>query len=172
MPQYKSYETERLLLRPVVASDASFVLELLNMPKWHKYIGDRGVRTLEDAEKYIAERMTPQLERLGFGNFAVLRKSDGVIMGCCGLYDREGLEGVDIGFSFLPDYERKGYAYEGASRLMELARGEWNLSKVSGITIEANTSSRRLLEKLGLKFQKFIRLENDPEELMLYEVVL
>jgi ribosomal-protein-alanine N-acetyltransferase len=170
MKQYKSYQTERLILRPVYQEDADFILELLNCPKWLQNIGDRNVKSLEDAKNYIATRMMPQLERLGYGNFAVIRKSDGARMGCCGLYDREGLEGVDIGFSFLPEYERKGYAYESAEKMMQLARDEFKLTRVSGITIEANTGSRKLLEKLGLKFEKFVTLPNDDEELMYYAI--
>ncbi len=170
MKEYKSYQTERLLLRPVVLEDADFILELLNMPKWIQNIGDRNVKSIEAAENYITTRMMPQLERLGYGNFAVIRKSDGARMGCCGLYDREGLEGVDIGFSFLPEYERKGYAFESADKIMQLAREEFKLTKVSGITIEANTASRSLLEKLGLKFEKFVKLPNDDEELMYYSI--
>ena len=170
MKEYKSYQTERLLLRPVVKEDAPFILELLNMPKWLQNIGDRNVKSLKAAEDYISTRMTPQLERLGYGNFAVIRKSDGAKMGCCGLYDREGLEGVDIGFSFLPAYERQGYAFESADKIMQLAQEEFKLTRVSGITMEANTASRKLLEKLGLKFEKFIKLPNDDEEIMYYAI--
>jgi len=170
MKKYKSYETERLFLRPVVKSDAAFVLELLNSPKWLQNIGDRNVKSIEAAEDYIATRMMPQLERLGYGNFAVVRKSDGALMGCCGLYDREGLEGVDIGFSFLPEYERQGYAFESAHKIMQLAREDFKLTHVSGITIEANIASRKLLEKLGLRFEKFLKLPNDDEELMYYSI--
>ncbi len=170
MKTYKSYTTERLILRPVVKEDADFVLELLNCPKWIQNIGDRNVKSIADAENYIATRMTPQLERLGYGNFAVVRKSDGTRMGCCGLYDREGLEGVDIGFSFLPEYERQGYAFESADKIMQLAREDFKLTRVSGITIESNVASRKLLEKLGLKFEKFVKLPNDDEELMYYAI--
>lgn len=168
MSKYKSYETDRLFLRPCEKQDAPFVLELLNCPKWLQNIGDRNVKSLKDAENYIAMRMTPQLERLGYGNYVVIRKSDDAKMGCCGLYDREGLEGVDIGFSFLPEYERQGYGFESADKLMQLAREDFKLTKVSGITIEANTASRRLLEKLGLTFEKFVKLPDDEEELMYY----
>lgn len=170
MERYKSYQTERLLLRPVVKEDAPFILELLNSPKWLQNIGDRNVKSLEAAEDYIAAKMMPQLERLGYGNFAVIRKSDGVKMGCCGLYDREGLEVVDIGFSFLPEYERKGYAFESANKIIKLAQEDFKLTQVSGITTEANMASRKLLEKLGLTFQKFVKLPNEEEELMYFSV--
>jgi len=165
-----TFETDRLVLRPASLEDAAFVLELLNSPKWLQFIGDRKVYTLQDAEVYIKERMMPQLERLGYGNFMVIRKEDNVPIGCCGLYDREGLEGVDIGFAFLPENEGKGYAFEAALRVKEAAFSELSLTKIGAITIEANTGSRRLLEKLGLEFIKKMHLDNDPEELMYYEI--
>lgn len=170
MKNEPTYETERLLLRPTTVEDAPFILELMNSPAWIANIGDRGVRTVEDAEQYIQTKMRPQLEHLGYSNNTVIRKSDGAKMGSCGVYDREGLEGVDIGFSFLPDYWGKGYAYEAAHKMKELAFGEFGLSVINGITIEANLPSRRLLEKLGLKLIKMIQLPNDPEELMFYQI--
>ncbi|RMB63226.1 N-acetyltransferase [Dokdonia sinensis] len=167
---YTTFNTERLHLRPATLNDASFILELLNMPKWIQYIGDRNVHSITDAENYIKERMMPQLERLGYGNYTVVRKEDGALMGCCGLYNREGLEGVDIGFSFLPQYEKKGYAYEASRCLLDGAFAKFDLDRVGAITLEENTSSRRLLEKLELKFVKMITLETDDTELMYYEI--
>ena len=135
-------------------------------------MGDRNVHTLAEAEDYIRTKMLPQLESLGFSNYTLIRKSDGAKMGTSGLYNRDGLEGVDIGFAMLSEFEGKGYAFEAANKLMELAKGAFNLSKVSGITLESNKASQGLLEKLGLKFTKMVRLPNDPEELMLYELDL
>lgn len=168
---HKTFDTERLHLRPANTEDAAFILKLLNTPKWFQYIGDRNVRTLEAAEKYIKERMLPQLERLGFGNYTVIRKVDGVKLGCCGIYDREGLEVVDIGFSFLPEFEGMGYAYESAVCVKEAAFIVFNLKKIGAITLEDNTASRKLLEKLGLQFLKMIQVGDDPEELCYYELL-
>lgn len=168
--KYKTFDTDRLHLRPTQLEDASFILRLLNTPKWLKYIGDRNVKTLADAQKYIKERMFPQLERLGFGNYTVIRKLDGAKLGCCGIYDREGLEGVDIGFSFLPEYEGQGYAFEASDCIKVAAFSEFNLKKMGAITLEENTASRKLLEKLGLEFVKMIQLGEDPEELCYYEL--
>ena len=168
---YKTFDTERLHLRPANKEDSAFILELLNTPKWLQYIGDRNVKSLEAAEKYIAERMLPQLERLGFGNYTVIRKVDGVKLGCCGIYDREGLEGVDIGFSFLPEFEGKGYAYESAVCVKEAAFSVFNLKKIGAITLEENMASRKLLEKVGLQFSKMIQVGEDPEELCYYELI-
>lgn len=161
-------QTERLQLQPTSKKDAPFLLELLNTPKWIQNIGDRQVKTIAQAEQYIAERMEPQVARLGFGNFTLIRKEDGQKVGTCGLYDREGLEGVDIGFALLPAYEGQGYAFEAAQKLLEMAEEEWQLGIVKGITLKENTSSRRLLEKLGLTFKEYVKLPNDEAQLMLY----
>lgn len=166
---YKTYQTERLFLKPTNVEDAPLTLELLNMPKWLSYIGDRNVHSLEEAENYIRTKMTPQLERLGFGNYTLIKKADGSKLGCCGLYDREGLEGLDIGFALLEKYEGKGYAYEAALCLKNVAFMDFNMQKLGAITVQENRSSRKLLEKLGLEFIKTMVING--EELMYYELV-
>jgi [ribosomal protein S5]-alanine N-acetyltransferase len=170
MPSYPSFETERLLLQPSSLAYAPFVFELLNTPKWLANIGDRNVHSVADAEQYIEVKMLPQFERLGFGNYFVFRKADGVIMGSCGLYDRDGLEGVDIGFAFLPQYEGQGYGYECASKIMEVGVKDFGIKKISAITIPENIASQKLIEKLGLTFQKMVSLPGDDVALMLYTI--
>ncbi len=167
---FLSFETERLWLQPTSKADALFVFELLNTPKWIQHIGDRKVYSVTDAEAYIATRMIPQLEKLGYGNYTVIRKTDRAKMGTCGLYDREELEGIDIGFAFLPAYEKMGYAFEAASKIRDVAFREFKIPQINAITIKENISSQKLLEKLGLRFVKNIRLPNDNEELMYYEL--
>jgi RimJ/RimL family protein N-acetyltransferase len=126
------------------------------------------VRTEADARQYVAEKITPQLERLGYSNYTVIRKSDGVKMGVCGLYDRPEVDGVDIGFSFLPQYEKQGYAFEAASQIKKAGIEQFGLTEINGYTVEANTDSRRLLEKLGLKFSKKVRLPDDDEDVLVF----
>ena len=170
MTTFKSFETERLLLKPMSTEDAPFLLELLNSPKWIKYVGDRNVHTIEEATNYINTKMIPQLEKLGYSNYTVIRKTDKVKLGSCGLYDREDLEGVDIGFAFLPQYENMGYAFESASKMKEVAFNQFNLKKLSAITTKENIDSQRLLEKLGLKYIKIINFPDDDEDLLLYRL--
>lgn len=165
---YQIFETERLLIRPTSTGDAALTLALLNMPKWLKFIGDRNVHSIREAQNYIETKMLPQLERLGFGNYTVIRKEDNEKLGCCGLYDREGLDGVDIGFSFLERFEGKGYAYEAASRLKNAAFEDFEMETLGAITVRENSASRKLLEKLGLRFIKDIDLNG--EVLMYYEL--
>lgn len=168
----KVIETSRLYLKAAALDDDVFVLELLNTPKWIRFIGDRDVNTVEEARTYIENRMLPAMETNGFGNYVLIGKEDGKKMGTCGLYTREGFEGVDIGFAMLPEFEGKGYMYEAAIKLKELALTDFGLSKLNGITLPENTASRNLLEKLGLTLQRTIRLPNDPEDLLLYSAAL
>ena len=165
-----TFETERLVLLPTQLSDAAFILELLNSPKWKQNIGDRGVKTEEEAKNYIRDKMLPQLEKLGYGNYTLVRKGDKAKLGTCGLYDRDGLEVIDIGFALLPQYEGQGYACEAALRIMQAAKEDFEISAVSAITTESNSTSQKLIEKLGLTYRKKIYLPDDPEELLYYEV--
>ncbi len=165
----KSYETERLILKPAEVQDADFFLELYNMPSFIQYIGDRNLRTKEDAENYIKNRFLPQIEKLGFGNYVVILKEDNSKIGAVGIFEREGLDVLDIGFSFLPNYEGKGFAYESANKLKEVAATDFGVQKISAITTKDNFSSQKLIEKLGLKFQKMVTIPNDDAELMYYE---
>lgn len=166
----KTFETERLILKPTTEEDAKFILNLFNTPKWIEFIGDRKLSTLNDAENYIKNKMTPQFERLGFGNYTIIRKHDGEKIGCCGLYDREGVDGIDIGFALLPDFEKMGYGYESASKLKEIAFNDFKLNQISAITSKNNNASQDLLSKIGLKFEKNIQLPNSNEEIFLFKL--
>ena len=165
----KTFETERLIMKLADLDDADFFLELYNTPSFIKYIGDRNLRTKEDAEDYIKNRFFPQIEKLGFGNYVVILKENQTKIGAVGIFEREGLDVLDIGFSFLEKYEGKGYAYESANRLKEVAAIDFGVEKLSAITTKDNFSSQKLIEKLGLKFQKIITIPNDDAELMYYE---
>ncbi|MFD1294206.1 GNAT family N-acetyltransferase [Lutibacter holmesii] len=167
---YTSFETERLILMPTTVRDAAFVLSLLNTPKWLQYIGDRNVKTVESAKDYINEKMMPQLERLGFSNYTLIRKQDQQKIGTCGLYDREGVDGFDIGFAFLPEFENKGYGFEAANRLKEAAFQEFGLTSLQAITSKENLGSQKLLQKLGLQLIGTLQLPNDPIVLLQYKI--
>lgn len=170
--KYTTLETERLLIRPTTEEDAEFIFTLMNTPKWIQNIGDRNIQTVQDAAAYIRHKMLPQLERLGHSNCTIIRKIDQAKIGCCGLYDREGLEGVDIGFSLLPDYEKKGYGFEAANKIKQFAIEQLDIKKISGITTKENLASQRLLERLDLKLIGTTQLPNDDEELLLYQLQL
>lgn len=163
------YETERLIIRPMSADDADLILELYNMPEFISFIGDRDIRSLDDAENYIKAKFLPQFEKSGFGNYLIVLKEGNVKIGGVGIFEREGLDIVDIGFSVLERFEGKGYMFEAAQKVKSIGMDEFGLNKISAITVKDNFSSQKLIEKLGLKFQKYVTLPNETEELMYYE---
>ncbi len=160
--------TERLQIRPYTLEDAPFVLELLNTPQWLNNIGDRGIKTLADAEKYIEEKYFPMYEEYGFGGYVTEKIGTKEIVGTCGIYKRPDLDHPDIGFALLPKYAKQGYAFEAACAIKEYAIHTLKLGILYGITLPTNTNSIRLLEKLGFKNTDRIYLEGDPEELLLF----
>jgi RimJ/RimL family protein N-acetyltransferase len=164
-----SWPTPRLNLRPTSEADADLVLKLLNTPKWLRFVGNRNVYSISEAREYIKSRMLPQLERLGYSNYTIIRKKDGAKLGCCGLYDREGLEGVDIGYGLLPEYEKQGFAIEASKELLRAAKDEFGITKISGITSKDHFASQRLLEKLGMKCTGTVVLPDEEEELLVYQ---
>ncbi len=170
MNKHKTFETERLMLRHVSMEDAEFIMELFNTPKFIKYTGDRKVKTIESSKNYIETKMLPQLERLGFSSYVVIRKADNHKMGTCGLFDREGLDGIDIGFAFLPAYEKKGCAFEAASKMKEAAFEVFGIEEISAITVKENISSQKLLEKIGMDLTGTTKLPDDEEELLVYKI--
>jgi RimJ/RimL family protein N-acetyltransferase len=164
-------ETERLALRQFTADDAPFILELVNEPSFIQNIGDRGVRSLEDAVKYIENGPVTSYARNGFGLYLVQLKESGESIGMCGLIKRPALDDVDIGYAFLPKFWSKGYAVEAALAVKEQARG-LGLKRLVAIVDPANQGSIRVLEKLGMKFEKMIRLSADDIDLKLFAVEL
>lgn len=164
------YTTPRLFIKPTTVEDSELILQLFNTPKWLEFIGDRNIKTHLDASNYISNKMIPQFKKLGYSNYTVIRKEDGVKIGCCGLYDRDGLDGVDIGFGFLPEFEGLGYGFESAFKLLEVAKNEFKINKISAITSKNNFSSQKLIQKLGLKYQGNICLPKEEELLFLYTI--
>jgi ribosomal-protein-alanine N-acetyltransferase len=161
-------ETRRLRLRHVVPDDAPFIVTLLNEPSWLRFIGDRGVRTVDDARRYIEEGPRKSYARNGFGLYLVERKDDRQPVGLCGLLRRETLPDVDIGFALSPAHWGQGYAFEAAAATLTHAREVLRLSRVVAITKPDNGPSIRLLQRLGLRFEGTVRLGDDPEELNYY----
>lgn len=165
----KAFETERLTLTPVSTDDAELIFRLYNEPKFIEFIGDKNIRSVEDAERYIKEKFHPHIEQFGFGNYVIIRKNDGMKLGTVGIFGREGLEVHDIGFALLPEFENGGYAFEAAQKLFEAAFSEFGLKKISAITTRGNLKSQKLIAKLGMKFVKNVRLPGDGEELRYFE---
>ncbi len=166
----KILETKRLTLRQVSTDDAEFILALLNEPSFIRNIGDRGVRTLDEARAYILDRLVASYDNFGFGMYLVILKETGAPAGLCGLVRRDSLDDVDIGYAFLPQYWSKGYATESALAVKEYAKNTIGLERLVGITDPDNQGSIQVLEKIGLEFEKMVRLSEDDIELKLYAV--
>jgi RimJ/RimL family protein N-acetyltransferase len=161
-------ETDRLILRWMSADDAPFILELVNEPSWLRFIGDRGVRTPDDAREYIRKGPVDMYARLGFGLYVTERKADGVPIGICGLLKRESLDDVDLGFANLPRFWGKGYAYEAALAVMAYGRSAFGLKRIVAVTSPGNVASVKLLEKLGFRFERMVRLSEDSADVQLF----
>jgi len=164
----KILETDRLVLRWLKADDAAFVLQLVNDPAWLRFIGDRGVQTLEDAAKYIANGPVAMYQRLGFGLYLVELKERAEPIGICGLIKRDTLEDVDLGFAFLPRFWSQGYAFEAASATLALGARTFGLSRILAVTSPDNDRSARLLAKLGFRFERLLQLTPGAPEVKLY----
>jgi RimJ/RimL family protein N-acetyltransferase len=161
-------ETDRLALRELDAADAPFILELLNEPGWIRHIGDRGVRTAESAREYLLNGPMKMYREHGFGLWCVNLKGKGTPLGICGLIKRAGLDDVDIGFAFLARHEGRGYAVESARAVLAHARSALGMARIVAITSVDNAGSIRLLEKIGLRFEKMMSLPGDDEEVRLF----
>jgi len=161
-------ETERLTLRRLSADDAEFMLRLLNEPSYLRYIGDRGVRTVEDARRHILEGPVASYERHGFGLYLVELKEGRVPIGISGLVKRPALADVDVGFAFLPAYWSKGYAVESAAAVVTYAREVLGLRRLVAITSPDNEASAKLLGKLGLRFERMLSWPGDGSEVRLF----
>jgi RimJ/RimL family protein N-acetyltransferase len=164
----KFLETDRLIIRRLSTDDAEFILELLNDPSFLRFIGDKGVRTFDDARDYILNGPVDMYNQLGFGLYLTELKESGVPIGICGLIKRDSLEDADIGFAFLPKFWAKGYAYESASAVMEYGKSALGLNRIVAITKPDNHSSIRVLERLGFRFEQMIRLSADAPEVKLF----
>ena len=166
-PRFERH-SERLILSELDVEDAAFMLALLNDADFLRHIGDRGVRTLEQARRYLIDGPMASYRQHGFGLWAVRRVDAPDCIGICGLIRRPTLDAVDIGYAFLPEWRGRGYALEAAQACMALARERFGLQRIVAITAIDNPASARLLEKIGLRFERLIRVSGDAEELRLF----
>jgi [ribosomal protein S5]-alanine N-acetyltransferase len=161
-------DTGRLTLRWLEPGDAGFILELTNDPDWLRHIGDRGIRSLDDAGRYIVDGPRAMYDRLGFGLYCVELRGTGTAIGLCGLLKRDWLEDVDIGFAFLPAFRGRGYAFEAAAATLRHGRERLGLDRITAIVSPANADSVRLLEKLGLNFERMVLPPDEATAIALY----
>ncbi|HUR97688.1 MAG TPA: GNAT family N-acetyltransferase [Pyrinomonadaceae bacterium] len=156
-------ETERLRLRKITVADAEFIHRLMNEPAYLEYIGDKGVKTVADAERFITDFAAKSYDVNGFGHYIVELKTDGTPMGTCGYVKRAELEDPDIGFAFLPDFRKHGYALESAEAIKSYGIEVLGFTKISAITTQHNERSGKLLNKLGFTFDRLIAMPKGDE---------
>jgi len=162
-------ETNRLIISKLTIKDAPFFLKLVNSPNWVKYIGDRNLNTVKNAEDYLKNGSIKSYADFGFGFYKLQLKEDHLKpIGTTGLIKRKELDHVDIGFAMLPEYEGKGFGYESSIAILKIAKNQFNIDKILAITLPENISSIKLLEKLGLAFEKRVKPFDDGEELLLF----
>lgn len=161
-------ETERLSMRRLTTVDAPYILELVNEPAFLRYIGDKGVRNLDDARRYILDGPVDCYETHGFGMYLALLKSSDTPIGICGLLHRDGLDDPDIGFAFSSEYWSRGYAGEATVAVLGFEREQHELQKILAITAPDNKSSIRLLEKVGFALEGKIRLPGEDSDVNLF----
>lgn len=158
-------ETARLRIRPLEMRDAGFIHELVNDPDWIRNIGNKNVRTLDDARRYLENGPLAMYARVGFGLFAVEVKATGECAGICGLIKREGLDDVDLGFAFLPRFRGAGYAFEASSAVIADGSERLGVQRVVAIVSPGNAASTRLLGKLGFHFERNVDFHGESLEL-------
>jgi ribosomal-protein-alanine N-acetyltransferase len=161
-------KTERLNLRKLSKSDAGFIFELLNEPSFLQNIGDKGVRNNDDAIQYILTGPIDSYERYGFGQWLVELKDSGEPIGMCGLMKKDALPDADIGFAFLPRFWSKGYAVEAATAVMAYGSRDLGLRRIVAVVNPDNEGSIRVLEKIGLKFERMVKLSEERSEIKLF----
>lgn len=159
--------TQRLHLEKLALADSPFIFKLVNEPGWIKFIGDRGIRNMEDAEAYIINGPQKSYADFGFGLFKVSLQN-GTPIGLCGLLQRDYLDHPDIGFAFLAEYTGKGFALEAAEATMQYANETLNEKTIMATTLPENEKSISLLEKLGLRFVKMLKTSLDGPEVKLF----
>lgn len=151
-------ETERLTLRRMTLDDAAFILRLVNEPAWLRFIGDKNVRNLDDARRYIQTGPLDMYARFGFGMFLVQLKSTSTSIGACGLLRRDTLPDPDIGYALLPEFWGQGYAFEAAAAVLSYGHKSHGLNRIMAITSPDNASSVRVLERCGMKFERMMAM--------------
>jgi RimJ/RimL family protein N-acetyltransferase len=161
-------QSARLEMRELELHDDEFILRLLNDASFLRFIGDKGVRTLSDAREYILKGPIDSYRRFGFGLYLTSLRDSGLPIGICGLVKRDTLEDVDVGFAFLPRYWSNGYAAESAAAVLDYGKQQLQLRRIVAITASDNHGSIAVLEKVGLRFERMIRLAEHSPELKMF----
>lgn len=160
--------TPRLRLEPFTLADRAFIVELLNEEDFLRFIGDKGVRSLSDAERYLQEGPLGSYARHGHGLWRVALKESGEVVGMCGLIRRDYLDAPDIGFAFLHRYRGRGFGHEAGAATIAYGRTVLGMARILGVTLPDNTASIALLKKLGLREEGRLAAPNEGRTLLVF----
>ena len=159
-------------MRWLTLADADMMLAVWNDPAFVQHVGDRGIRTVDQARDTLTKGAFKLYEDYGYGPYRIALADDDTEIGTCGLFRREGYEDPDVGYSILPEYCGRGYAYEAASAVLVYARVSLRLKRVTAFISPGNAASIGLAEKLGLGFERMARLAGEDEDVSLYSMEL
>jgi len=163
--------TGRLRLRLVQAADAPLYLALLTDPDFIRFVGDRGVRTLEAAVDSIEAGPIAMQRSRGHSMYVVELAGSGEPLGMSGLIKRDVLDDVDIGYAFLPQHRGRGYALEAAQAVVAHACS-LGIARLAAIVDPVNLRSIALLLRLGMRFERHTQLTPGQSGVNLYGMVL
>jgi len=159
-----NFTTARLTLQPLTETDAAFICELVNSSGWIEFIGDRNVRSIADSIAYIQKINNNK----NITYWTVKIKENQIAIGVVTFIKRDYLEHHDLGFAFLPQFSKKGYAYEAAKAVLDFYLSQHLHTAILASTLPHNINSTRLLEKLGFGFTKVMLISN--EKLLIYTI--
>ncbi len=168
MSEAATIETERLQLRWLTLDDADLMLAVWNDPAFIRYVGDRGIRTIDEAHDAMSTGVLQLYEKYGYGPFRMALKDDDTAMGICGLFKRDNLDDPDIGYGVLPEHCGKGYAYEASCAVLEYARSDLRLERLIAMISPENQASIGLIGKLGFRFERMHRVQDEEDEACIY----
>lgn len=166
----RSIATARLTIRPLTLDDAAFIVTLLNDADWLRFIGDKTVHSDDDARRYLTTGPLAMYATYGFGLCAVERNDDRSTIGMCGLIKREGLEDVDIGYAFLPEGRGQGYALEATQAVLEYGLNTMGFARIVAITDPDNAAWTRVLQRIGMRFERHVHLTDGADPVALYSI--
>ena len=170
MDAIRPIATSRLTIRPFTLDDAAFIVALVNDPDWLRFIGDKAVASEEDARCYLTNGPLAMYQMHGFGLYAVELTNDRSTIGMCGLIRRAGLDDVDIGYAFLPRGRGQGYAIEAAQAMLDHGLLTIGIRRIVAITDPDNTASTRVLEAIGMRCERHLRLSEGAKQVALYAI--
>jgi RimJ/RimL family protein N-acetyltransferase len=163
--------TKHLVISELSQDDSHFICEICNSPGWIKYIGDRNIKNEDDAYKMLQERYLPAYNDTGFGMYKVSLRENKKTIGMCGFMQRDYLDYPDLGFAILPGYNRKGYTFEAATKLMDLINDSWGVKRLYGVTSYGNNNSQYLLNKLGFTLDNEIKIPDSTIVLFRHDFI-